>query len=168
MIGEGGNLILEAQGIVGVFQSGFGSFDGLDFGIDAGVIHAVDDHADDEIQHDHGAKEDKADEVDDSENGLSLGFQRRIVGDKVRGGEVVSLIDVRAVDLEIHHVGPVFEGDDSEEGEEGVAEMAKMHGVICSEEEYACYTIDVKKEEQEKGDIDHGGKAFEKSRNEDL
>ena len=80
MIGEGGNLILEAQGIVGVFQSGLCSFDGLDFGIDAGVIHTVDDRADDEIEHDHGAKEDKADEVDDSENGLSLGFQSWLVG----------------------------------------------------------------------------------------
>ena len=49
--------------------------------------------------------------------------------------------------LEIHYVGPVFEGDDSEEGEEGVAEMAKMHRIICSEEENARYTIDAKQEE---------------------
>ena len=161
-------MILNAHGIIGVFQSGFGFFDGLDFGIDAGVIHAVDDYANYEVEHDHSAKEDKADEVDDSENGLSLGFQRRIVGGEVRSGKIVSLVNIGAMNLEIHHVGPVFQSDDPEEGENGVAEMAEMHRVICSEEEYARYTIDVEEQEEEDGDIEHRGKAFEEGGDEDL
>ena len=90
---------------------------GLAWGIDVALgefclrlIHAIDDDADHQIEHDHRAEQNEGNEIDGSCN--RCGFRRAgQVGDRL----VVALIDIGAIHLQIHHIGPVFEGDDAEE-----------------------------------------------------
>ena len=168
LVGEGGDLVGEVEGFAGAVEGGFRFFDGFDFGIDAGVVHAVDDDADDEVEHDHGAEEDEGDEVGGGEDGLGLGFEGGVVEGEVGGADVVALIDVGAVNLEIHDVGPVFEGDDAEEGEEGVENIAEVDGVVFGKEHHSGDGVDVKEKEEQDGDVEHGGKALEEGVDEEL
>lgn len=50
--------------------------------------------------------------------------------------------------MEIHDVGPVFEGDDAEEGEEGVEEVAEVDGVVFCEKHHSGDGVDVEEEEK--------------------
>ena len=157
MVGEGGDLVGEVEGAVGAVEGGFCFFDGFDFGIDAGVVHAVDDDSNDEVEHDHGAEEDKRDEVGNGKDGLGFGLEGGVLGGEVFGADVVALVDVGTINLEIHDVGPVFEGDDAEEGEMGVKDVAEVDGVVASEEHDACDGVDIEEEKEKNGDVEHGG-----------
>lgn len=94
LVGEGGDLVGEVEGAVGAVEGGFRFFNGFDFGIDAGVIHAVDDDSDDEVEHDHGAEEDEGDEVGGGEDGLGFGLEGWVVGGEIGGADVVAFVDV--------------------------------------------------------------------------
>lgn len=143
LVGEGSDLVGKVEGTAGAVEGGFGLFDGFDFGVDAGIVHAIDDNADDEVEHDHGAQEDERDEVGGGEDGLGFGFEGRVVGSEVGLADVVAFVDVGAVDLKIHDVGPVLEGDDAEEGEEGVEDVAEVNGVVFGEEHDSADSVDV-------------------------
>ena len=99
---------------------------------------------------------------------MGFGLEAGVLGGEVGFGDVVAFVDVRAVDLEIHDIGPVFEGDDTEEGEEGVEDVAEVNGVVFGEEHDASDGIDVKEEQQQDGDVEHGGKALEECVDQEL
>ena len=168
LIGEGGDLVGEIEGLVCAGEGGFRFFDGFDFGIDAGVVHSVDNHSDDEVEHDHGAEEDEGDEVGGGEDGLCFRFEGWVVEGEVGGADVVTFVDVGTINLEIHDVGPVFEGDDAEEGEEGVEDVAEVDGVVFGKEHHSGDGVDIEKKEEQDGDIEHGGEALEKGVDEKL
>ena len=68
-----------------------------------GFVHTIDDNADEEVKHDHGAKHDKTNKVGSSDQWLCLG------GDVHAGGAlVIACVALRSVNLDVHDIGPVF------------------------------------------------------------
>jgi len=147
LVREGGYLIGEVERAAASVEGCFCFFNSFDLGIDAGVIHPIYDDADDQVQHDHGAEQDKRDEVDNGERRLCFGLEIRVKSREVSLADIVALIDMRAVDLEIHHVSPVLESDDAKETEQRVGDMAKVDRVVFGKEHNASNSINIEEEE---------------------
>jgi len=81
---------------------------------------------------------------------------------QVLGGEVVAFVNVGAVDLEVHDVRPIFEGDDAEEGKKSVEDGSEVDGIILCEEHHSGDGVDIKKEEEEEGDVEHRWRSLKR------
>ena len=145
-LGLQGNELLVERGDVtqdrALFRSRLGGMLLLvHFGVH--LVHAVHHDADEEVQHDHRADEDEADEVGRRREGRGL----------LRG---------------VVHVPPVVERDHLEKREQGGSEISEMDGGRLAKHVNARDGIDVEDQPQQQSHVTDGTEALDKRADEEL
>jgi len=106
-------------------------------------LHAVHDDADEEVEHDHRAKQDEADEIDRGDG----------------GGRAL-----RADEQEF----PIVEGDRLEKRQESPRQAAEVFLVVTSEEMHAGDGVDVEHDSKQQAYITHRAETFDQRANQEL
>lgn len=146
-----------------LFFSGFDLIEVQFFAKDGGFCsgEALNHDADEEVNHDHGADDDKADEEEDGDNAMTL----RVCA---YGDGALGVVDIGSVVGGVHDVGPILEGDDAKERDHGEADIAKMRWIIIAKEKGGEDGVDVEEKGEEDAHVEHGGQRPQKGVDENL